>query len=98
MNSAASHPSQVIEQSPNKNNLVGEKGEEEIKEEHNNSIISQEGHAEAEELHRGEETVYVVAKTESVDLNEHREFKSFQSNDHIMENEREMGLTNSVMT
>ena len=47
MNSAASHPSQIIEQGPNKNNSVGEKGEEEIKEEHNNSIISQEGQAEA---------------------------------------------------
>ena len=90
--------SQVItqkdDQSPNKNN---QKGEEEIKEELNNSLMSAEGHAEVEELHRGEETVY-VAKTESIDLNEAREFKSFQSNERFMGNEDEMGLKCSVMT
>ena len=51
--------------------------------------MSKEG--EVEELQRGEETVYVAAKTDSIELNDPREFKSFQSNDQIMD-EREMGL------
>ena len=90
--------SQVIthkdEQSPNKND---KKGEEEIKEELNNSLLSNEGHAEAEELHRGEETVY-VAKTDSIDEPPHQFNKSYQSNDVITGNEDEMGFQNSVMT